>query len=54
MRVVMKEEDLKESFDRATSEALTAFGNGSVFIGSTKRALLLDEPSAVFAYLSFG
>ncbi|CAE7553326.1 pyc, partial [Symbiodinium microadriaticum] len=32
MRVVLKEEDLKESFDRATSEALSAFGNGSVFI----------------------
>ena len=27
--VVMKEEELQESFERATSEALTAFGNGS-------------------------
>ena len=32
MRVVTKEEDLKESFERASSEALTAFGDGSVFI----------------------
>lgn len=32
MRVVRKKEDLKESFERATSEAKAAFGNGAVFI----------------------
>lgn len=32
MRVVMKEKDLKESFERATSEAKAAFGNGAVFV----------------------
>lgn len=32
MRVVNKESELKESFDRASSEALAAFGDGSVFI----------------------
>lgn len=32
MRVVWKQEDLKDSFERATSEALNAFGNGTVFI----------------------
>ena len=32
MRVVMKEEELKDSFERATSEAKAAFGDGSVFI----------------------
>ena len=32
MRVVNKESELKESFERASSEALAAFGDGSVFI----------------------
>ncbi|KAK4615542.1 Pyruvate carboxylase [Fulvia fulva] len=32
MRVVWKQEDLKDSFERATSEAKSAFGNGTVFI----------------------
>jgi pyruvate carboxylase len=32
MRVVWKQEDLKDSFERATSEAKSAFGNETVFI----------------------
>lgn len=32
MRVVWDEADLPQSFERATSEALSAFGDGSVFI----------------------
>lgn len=32
MRVVMNLEECKEQFERAHSEALTAFGNGSIFI----------------------
>ena len=32
MRVVWKQEELKDSFERATSEAESAFGNGTVFI----------------------
>lgn len=32
MRVVRKMEDVKEAFGRCSSEALTAFGDGSVFI----------------------
>lgn len=32
MRVVRKMEEVKESFSRCSSEALTAFGDGSVFI----------------------
>ena len=32
MRVVTRLEDVKEQFERAHSEALTAFGNGSLFI----------------------
>jgi len=32
MRVVWKQEELKDSFDRATSEAKSAFGNGTVFV----------------------
>ena len=32
MRVVRSAGELKENFERATSEALAAFGNGSVFI----------------------
>lgn len=32
MRTVEKEEDFKDQFDRATSEAISSFGNGSVFI----------------------
>lgn len=32
MRVVMREEELEESFHRASSEALAAFGDGTVFI----------------------
>ncbi|XP_074640161.1 pyruvate carboxylase, mitochondrial-like isoform X2 [Tubulanus polymorphus] len=32
MRVVREMKDVKESFNRATSEALSAFGNGAMFI----------------------
>jgi pyruvate carboxylase len=32
MRVVLKDDELKDSFERATSEAKAAFGDGSVFI----------------------
>ncbi|XP_066282622.1 pyruvate carboxylase, mitochondrial-like isoform X1 [Branchiostoma lanceolatum] len=32
MRIVRNKEDLNENFQRATSEALAAFGNGSLFI----------------------
>ncbi|XP_046919393.2 LOW QUALITY PROTEIN: pyruvate carboxylase [Dermatophagoides farinae] len=32
MRVVRKESELKENFERASSEALSAFGNGALFI----------------------
>ena len=32
MRVVRDLEDVKESFERCSSEALTAFGDGSMFI----------------------
>lgn len=32
MRVVRKEADLEENFERASSEALSAFGNGALFI----------------------
>lgn len=32
MRVVREESELKESFERATSEAKSAFGNGTVFV----------------------
>lgn len=32
MRVVWKEEELQSAFERATSEAKTAFGNGTVFV----------------------
>lgn len=32
MRVVEKEEDFEEQFDRAVSEATSSFGNGAVFI----------------------
>ena len=32
MRVVRKMEEVEENFKRATSEALSAFGNGAMFI----------------------
>jgi hypothetical protein len=32
MRVVTRMEDVKEQFERAHSEAVKAFGNGSIFI----------------------
>lgn len=32
MRVVLNGEELEENFKRASSEALSAFGNGEVFI----------------------
>ena len=32
MRVVQSAEELDENFKRASSEALSAFGNGEVFI----------------------
>ncbi|KAK0266568.1 Pyruvate carboxylase [Friedmanniomyces endolithicus] len=32
MRVVWKQEELKDNFERATSEAKSAFGNGTVFV----------------------
>lgn len=42
MRVVREEKDLKESFDRATSEAKSAFGNGTVFVER-----FLDKPKHI-------
>ena len=32
MRVVRKEEEIMDAFERCSSEALTAFGDGSMFI----------------------
>jgi pyruvate carboxylase len=42
MRVVRDQESLKESFDRATSEAKSAFGNGTVFVER-----FLDKPKHI-------
>lgn len=42
MRVVRKQEDLKDAFTRATSEALNAFGNGTVFVER-----FLDKPKHI-------
>ncbi|KAI0890091.1 pyruvate carboxylase [Annulohypoxylon maeteangense] len=42
MRVVREQGSLKESFDRATSEAKTAFGNGTVFVER-----FLDKPKHI-------
>ncbi|RYP65267.1 hypothetical protein DL769_006379 [Monosporascus sp. CRB-8-3] len=42
MRVVRDEASLKESFERATSEAKTAFGNGTVFVER-----FLDKPKHI-------
>ncbi|KZZ96894.1 pyruvate carboxylase [Ascosphaera apis ARSEF 7405] len=42
MRVVREAGDLKDSFERATSEALTAFGNGTVFVER-----FLDKPKHI-------
>jgi pyruvate carboxylase len=42
MRVVRKQEDLKDSFERATSEAKSAFGNGTVFVER-----FLDKPKHI-------
>lgn len=42
MRVVREQGTLKESFERATSEAKTAFGNGTVFVER-----FLDKPKHI-------
>ncbi|KAI9766534.1 MAG: pyruvate carboxylase [Geoglossum simile] len=42
MRVVRNQESLKDSFERATSEAKSAFGNGTVFIER-----FLDRPKHI-------
>ncbi|KAJ3512016.1 hypothetical protein NM208_g15369 [Fusarium decemcellulare] len=42
MRVVREQETLQESFERATSEAKTAFGNGTVFVER-----FLDKPKHI-------
>ncbi|KAI1760329.1 pyruvate carboxylase [Hypoxylon sp. FL1150] len=42
MRVVREQSTLKESFERATSEAKTAFGNGTVFVER-----FLDRPKHI-------
>ncbi|KAI2640386.1 pyruvate carboxylase [Hypomontagnella submonticulosa] len=42
MRVVREQSTLKESFERATSEAKTAFGNGTVFVER-----FLDKPKHI-------
>ena len=42
MRVVRKQEDLQDSFERATSEAKSAFGNGTVFVER-----FLDRPKHI-------
>ncbi len=39
MRVVRKESEIEESFERCQSEALSAFGDGSVFLEK-----LIDKP----------
>lgn len=42
MRVVREQESLQESFERATSEALSSFGNGTVFVER-----FLDKPKHI-------
>lgn len=42
MRVVRDQESLQENFERATSEAKTAFGNGTVFVER-----FLDKPKHI-------
>ena len=42
MRVVREQESLKDAFERATSEARSAFGNGTVFIER-----FLDKPKHI-------
>jgi len=42
MRVVREQETLKDSFERATSEAKSAFGNGTVFVER-----FLDQPKHI-------
>lgn len=42
MRVVREQSEMKEAFERATSEAKTAFGNGSVFVER-----FLDKPKHI-------
>lgn len=42
MRVVRDQESLRDSFERATSEAKTAFGNGTVFVER-----FLDKPKHI-------
>ncbi|MCJ1309194.1 pyruvate carboxylase [Agyrium rufum] len=42
MRVVRKQEELQDSFERATSEAKSAFGNGTVFVER-----FLDRPKHI-------
>ncbi|KAF2134056.1 pyruvate carboxylase [Dothidotthia symphoricarpi CBS 119687] len=42
MRVVRKQEELKDAFERATSEAKSAFGNGTVFVER-----FLDKPKHI-------
>lgn len=42
MRVVRDQENLKDSFERATSEAKSAFGNGTVFVER-----FLDRPKHI-------
>lgn len=42
MRVVRDEKDLRESFERATSEAKSSFGNGTVFVER-----FLDKPKHI-------
>lgn len=42
MRVVREQESLKDSFERATSEAKSAFGNGTVFVER-----FLDRPKHI-------
>ncbi|KAK5073441.1 pyruvate carboxylase [Lithohypha guttulata] len=42
MRVVRDQENLKDSFERATSEAKSAFGNGTVFVER-----FLDKPKHI-------
>jgi pyruvate carboxylase len=42
MRVVRKQEELEDSFKRATSEAKSAFGNGTVFVER-----FLDKPKHI-------
>ena len=52
MRVVRHEDELEDAFNRATSEAKAAFGNGAVFLVRSPYKAVCLSPKIMVVFLT--